>query len=78
MQFGSTFHYFAPEILRLKFPNIQAGIWYIQFISIAYIVLMHISIFISCTETLKNIKEIIIHKLVHESANSICIDIRYL
>ena len=46
-------HIINQIIDETKFPHIQKGMWYIQFISIAYIVLMHISISISYTKILK-------------------------
>ena len=45
------------------------GIGYIQFISIAYIVLVHISISVPYKETIEDIGAISIHKLMHENAN---------
>ena len=53
------------------------GIEYIQFISIAFIVLVHISISVPYKETIEDIGEISNHKLIHENAISMWNDTTY-
>ena len=60
---------FCTGDLETKFSNIQKGIGYMQFISIEYIVLVSISIPIPYKETIEDIREVSIYKLIHENTD---------
>ena len=59
---------YVPSFIFISlYANFQSSVEYIQFISIEYIVLIHISLFISYKETIENIREIsICHKTTYK------------